>query len=82
MSFRARIALVVMWLTSLVAVGVWASAQTPQGIVRPVVMSGNDIGFRVEGQCGNARIGTLVVRISGRWVEAQTAVKPINLTAK
>lgn len=54
----------------IVAATVWATAQavaiTP---VTPMVMSGADVGFRVEGIRGNTPVGTLVVKVKGEWVE-------------
>ena len=67
MSFRARIALVV--LAVLIAVGVWASAQVRQPVDPPIVLSGSDLGFRVSAREGNTPVGTLVVRVNGQWVE-------------
>ncbi len=70
MSFRTRIALVV--LAVLIAVGVWASAQVPflrQPVDPPIVLSGSDVGFRVSAREGNTPVGTLVVRVNGQWVE-------------
>jgi hypothetical protein len=65
---------VVLWLLSLVLVGAasaWISAQarivTPPDA--PIVLSGPDVGVRVEARDGNNAIGTLVVRLEGRWVE-------------
>jgi hypothetical protein len=70
MSFRARIVLVAIWLASLAAVGLWA--QTPPRS-QQMVISGSDLGFRVDRQQGNAPVGRLVVRVNGQWVEAQFA---------
>ena len=77
MSFRARITLVVAAM--VVAVGVWASAQvmtrgqdiraTP--VDPPIVLSGNDVGFRISARKGDAPVGTLVVRVNGQWVAVQ-----------
>jgi hypothetical protein len=71
MRFRTYIVLVVLWLASLVGVGVLAQGQQPQ----PMVISGNDdIGFRPDAvQRGNRVVGTWVVRINGQWVETQSA---------
>ena len=71
MSVRARVVLVVIWLVSLVGVGVWAQTQFEQ----PRVISGSDLGFRVERQGSvGSPIGRLVVRMNGKWVEAGFAV--------
>jgi hypothetical protein len=52
-----------------------AQAQAPQ------VISGDDIGFRLEQSKGKAAIGTLMVRVNGQWLEAEPAakVKPVPL---
>jgi hypothetical protein len=65
------------------AVGVKAARQDPQdrsrawaeGVLRgsvPVVLSGNDIGFRWDSRDARRPTGQLVVRINGTWVEATT----------
>lgn len=66
MTVRARIALVIVWLISLVGVAAWAQAPAQQ----QKVISGSDLGFRVEGQRDGAAIGRLVIRVNGQWVEA------------
>src|SRR5262245_3537600 len=47
----------------------------------PQVISGADIGFRLEQSKGKAAIGTLMVRVNGQWLEAESAakVKPVPL---
>ncbi len=65
MSLSSRFVLVVLWLASLVAVGVLAQAPSSK------VISGSDLGYRVEQTDRNGKpIGTIVVRIDGKWVEA------------
>ena len=78
MSFRTRIALVVVWLSSLLAVGTLASGQFVgfQPLPEPFIVSGDDIGFRVEGLLGGTPAGTLVIRRNGWWIEPQAAPKP------
>jgi hypothetical protein len=34
---------------------------------------GNNIGFRIEAYKGDTVLGTLVVRVNGKWVDAQSA---------
>lgn len=41
--------------------------------VMPLVLSGGDIGFRVEGRKGASVTGRFVVRIDGRWVDAEAS---------
>ena len=80
-----------MWARSLLVVGLIASALTsaqvrpdlatqtprlsPLVTEGPRVLSGNDIGFRVERTRDGVQIGTLVVRVDGRWVEAESPVR-------
>jgi hypothetical protein len=85
--------LALAWTLSLVTVGALASVLTsaqagvPQSLGLPIpeitegttILSGSDIGFRVERMQGGIPIGTLVVRVDGRWVEAGTSVR-LSLT--
>ncbi len=56
----------------IVAATAWVTAQALA--VKPVphtVLTGADVGFRVEGiRGGNTPVGTLVVKVNGEWVEA------------
>ena len=81
MSFRTRIALVVVWLSSLLAVGTLASGQVFgfRPLTEPFIVTGDDIGFRVEGAYGGAPAGTLVIRRNGVWMEPQKAPNPSTL---
>jgi hypothetical protein len=58
----------------LVALSPQAPAQLPEG----QVLSGTDVGFRLEGtdRSGNVR-GTWVVRVNGRWVPTVSVPKAI-----
>jgi len=68
MSFRARVAFVV--IAVLMAIGGWASAQVlqQQSVDPPIVLSGSDVGFRITSVQGDTPVGTLVVRVNGKWV--------------
>jgi hypothetical protein len=82
MKIRTGIVAVVALLVTL---GVLASAQLLQDrpVQPPVVLSGSDVGFRVEGQRGDAVTGTLVVRVDGKWIDAQLAGRgPLKLSAR
>lgn len=50
----------------------WVYAQVLRQVspVNPTIVSGDDIGFRVEGHRGGIAIGTLMVKVDGKWVEA------------
>jgi hypothetical protein len=69
----------------LVTLGVLASAQLLQDrpVQPPIVLSGSDVGFRVEGQRRDVVTGTLVVRVDGKWIDAQLAGRgPLKLSAR
>jgi hypothetical protein len=67
MAFRGRLVVALVWIASLDAVAQFARAQTPMmnRLPSPIILSGSDIGFRVEGHMGNIPAGTLVIRLSG-----------------
>ena len=72
----------------LLAAGAWGYAQSAQKaqaigtqrMTSPVVISGNDVGFRMEGRKGNTPVGRLVVRIDGQWLDVESvwSAKPIT----
>jgi len=53
----------------------WATSQSQLVAVNPVtprVLTGEDLGFRVEGlRGGSTPVGTVVLRIEGQWVQAE-----------
>lgn len=61
----------------LLAGGGWVAGQQTQPYrvpMNPSILSGSDIGFRVEGKTPGGVIGTLMVRLkNGEWVEAHSA---------
>jgi hypothetical protein len=61
-----------MWGLPLVAAALAASALTfaQTRFENAPIVSGSDIGFRIEGRKDGAPLGTLMVRLEGRWVEA------------
>jgi hypothetical protein len=76
-----RLVMIPLLLGTLLTAGVWVRAQAvrPQA---PAVISGPDLGFRVDGHSGNTPIGVLVVRINGQWVEVESSVGVKRLTAR
>ena len=76
--------LVFVLLSLLVAVGIHASGQTYRfdGLDEPYVLSGDDIGFRVEGYVGEIPAGRLVIRTDGRWVEPNTLSRATVVPAR
>jgi hypothetical protein len=55
------------------AAAAFGYAQTQPGSkpVPPSVLSGTDIGFRIEGRKGTSVTGQFVVRIGGQWVDVE-----------
>ena len=94
MSARTALAVGVLWLASLVAAAAMARevhaprVQPPQPNVQtqilpgaePRILSGSDIGFRIEGWQGSTPTGTIVIRVNGQWVEPTTTKRPVFLT--
>ena len=83
MAIRKRTLVVVLWALSLIIVGAFARAQTPgqrNGRADPAIISGSDLGFRMERQVGDRVTGTFVVRINGNWwdVAPSMTLKPLN----
>jgi hypothetical protein len=81
-----KLTVVILWALSLTIVVAFAQTQkkakpTPPA---PMIFSGNDIGFRVQGDRGDHVVGTLVVKIDGEWVPAEPAdgVKRLSSLAK
>ena len=62
-------------LTLALALGVAVLAQPHSGppSLNPNIASGADIGFRIDRFEGRQPVGTLVVKVDGRWVEAKSA---------
>jgi hypothetical protein len=83
MSFKARAVLVVLWVVSLIAAATFARAQAFQfeRLPQPVIISGSDIAYRVEGRIGANPAGRLLIRINGQWVEpVQNSSRPVPAT--
>jgi hypothetical protein len=62
-------------LLALFTFGAGASSGSTQAVqiekITPKVLSGSEIGFRVEGLKGGIPVGTVVVRVNGQWVDAE-----------
>ena len=72
MSKRFIVLLTFLWIVSLVGVAS-VVAQVATQPVAPKVLSGADVGFRVESidHKNGSVVGHLVVNVNGKWVEAQ-----------
>jgi hypothetical protein len=77
------VALLAVWLMSLAVAGMWGHATAQQTEDASTIVFGDDIGFRIAGAAGSgARQGRLMVRIDGKWVDAELmptmGVRPIK----
>ena len=73
MSVRTVLTVAVLWVFSLLAVASLLRAQS-YGITplpEPRIVAGADFGFRIEGNQNGVAVGTLVVRVNDRWVDAR-----------
>ena len=74
--------LVLTTLIGLLTFGLGAAWGTTQALqyqpVPPKVLSGNDVGFRVEALRGATAVGRMMVRVNEKWFEAEMspALKP------
>lgn len=81
MNMRNRIIVAMVVVMALVAG--WVSAQVATTPVDPpIVLSGSDVGFRIEGRRGSVAVGKLIVRIDGRWVETDFSGGVLRLTTR
>ena len=79
MSIRTVLSLTCLWVVSLFMVASVVKAQVfemPRPLPEARVVSGPDFGFRIEGDQRGTPIGTLVVRIDGKWIEARVGQVP------
>ena len=77
MTAPSRIVLVIVCVVFALSIATWLHAQK---VNAPTVLSGNDIGFRIDGRRGNTPIGTLVIKVNGQWVPVESAAAPKALT--
>lgn len=79
MSVHKRIGLAALVIVFLAAAALFGQAQgpatPPTQQQSPTIISGADLGFRVEGRNENRPVGTLMVRINGQWVEAELTAR-------
>ena len=69
---RRGLAFILVWVLSLAAAGFVGTAWAQRSNSEPQILSGSDIGFRVDGIGRNGtKIGTLVARVDGKWVEVE-----------
>jgi hypothetical protein len=81
MSKRTWLVVLVASLLSAVSGALLAQPKV-QIINEPVVLSGPDFGFRIESYERGKPIGTLVVRLNGRWVEPRSVMQTVPLGSR
>jgi hypothetical protein len=78
--------LAILWALSLFAVATISSsaqAQRQPGLrfgfltQNPTVISGNDVGFRIERNDDGIPSGRLVIRVDGRWIDTGLATPAV-----
>jgi hypothetical protein len=83
MRIRSVVVVIAIAVVSSFATWHWASAQdaTPrpqtqyEEAFQSMIKTGADIGFRVEAMRGNTATGRLVVRVNGRWMDAEPSMR-------
>jgi len=77
----ATLKLALAWVVSLIVVAATASmltsAQTPAD---KRVISGTDLGFRIDSERGGIPTGRFVIRQNGTWIELKESVGAARLT--
>jgi len=83
MSIR-RFVVAVLWIAALVAVAEVVNAQTRRMVplAQPIILSGSNVGFRIEGQVGDRPAGVLVIRVAGECVVPTTSEGPARLASR
>ena len=73
--------LALAWVVSLIVVAAAASILTrAQTTADKRVVSGNDVGFRIDSERGGVPTGHFVIRLNGNWVEVKESVGVSRLT--
>ena len=68
--------LALLWVVSVVAVAAAASMLSSAQTTAPdkKIVSGNDLGFRIDSERGGVPTGRFVIRMNGNWVEVKETV--------
>lgn len=66
--FASLLALTILGVTTLLG-----NSQISNSRGLPYVLSGPDVGFRIERMRSDTPVGRIVVRIDGKWVDAELA---------
>ena len=93
MTLRKLFVAAAFWVVSMFAAGMWGHAQVAQPPREPrpapsqsqpqqTVISGAELGFRVDARKGKTPIGRFVVRVDGQWVEIEESASIRRLTVR
>ena len=85
-----KVGFIVIWAASLILVAQWGHTQTTQtpktafDVPLGTIISGNDIGFRLDGYSNAGVTGVWMVKLDGAWMPAtaSTTARPLTLTLK
>lgn len=81
---KIRLAVTTVVATGLLGSALWAGAHAR--IVRPlppVIVSGENVGFRIEGDSNGRPIGALVIKQDGKWVPVDLGtIRPVRPIAE
>ena len=75
-----RWTLTVLWIASLTVVAASATIFIRAQVPDARVISGSDLGFRVDSRRNGVPTGRFVVRINGAWVELKESIGSSNVT--
>ena len=67
--------IIVTTIVLVMGTGIWLFAQIwdERPVQPPITVMGDNVGFRIEAYKGETVLGTLVVRVNGKWMDAQSA---------
>ncbi|HVZ22277.1 MAG TPA: hypothetical protein VG871_14495 [Vicinamibacterales bacterium] len=82
MKTKATILAVAVALIIGAAIGAYAQIGELRPVQPPVTVTSGDIGFRIEGYSGDKVVGHMVVRVDGKWIDAQAAGGPLRLASR
>ena len=78
---QSTLKLALAWILSLMVVATASRLTLAQtGTSDKKVVSGNDLGFRIDSERGGVPTGHFVIRVNGNWVEVKEGVVASRVT--
>jgi hypothetical protein len=77
---RSTLKLALAWVLSLVVVAAASRLMLAQTTGDKRIVTGSDLGFRIDSDRGGVPTGRFVVRVNGTWVEVKETVGAARLT--